>query len=191
MQRRWYIFFLMVFFSYMLNACSSESEPRPHLLSNDSDEHVLAELKTAPVRAFPNTPDDSHDIQLLIQYDRDFNIMSDAMEDELLALQAQGTLTDQFSDQRKLENIQTALSMLKALNLKTAQGRYIKDLLSDYWQSQQHILQQEKNLSEPLSSQRHVKDLGIFLQAHEQLEYWSKQLQETSAARPIEQPQPK
>ncbi len=57
--------------------------------------------------------------------------------------------------------------MLKDLDLKTEQGRYIQGLLYQYWENQ------EKNFSDKqVSKDEQVKQLADYLQAQNQLKYW-------------------
>ena len=91
----------------------------------------MQELITEPVKAFEKTPDDPHDIAMLTDFDTRFTQMSDEMEDELVKMQENGSLTEEFAYNRKRDNIQSALNMLKQLNLKTQQGRYIQGLMAE------------------------------------------------------------
>ncbi|MGM7375561.1 hypothetical protein ACOI3T_36195, partial [Acinetobacter baumannii] len=66
-----------------------------------------------------------------------------------------------------LDNVRSALTMLKDLDLKTEQGRYIQGLLYQYWENQ------EKNFSDKQASKdEQVKQLADYLQAQNQLKYW-------------------
>ncbi len=64
------------------------------------------------------------------------------MEDELMKMREAGTLTDEFAKTRQQDNIQSALNMLKELDLKTEQGRYIQTLMYQYWDNQAKIIQE-------------------------------------------------
>jgi hypothetical protein len=41
---------------------------------------------------------------------------------------------------RTLDNVRSSLTMLKDLDLKTEQGRYIQGLLYQYWENQERTL---------------------------------------------------
>ncbi|MGM7311487.1 hypothetical protein ACOI3P_17460, partial [Acinetobacter baumannii] len=100
-------------------------------------------------------------------YDRRFTEMSDEMETELEKMHEAGTLTKEFEQKRTLDNVRSALTMLKDLDLKTEQGRYIQGLLYQYWENQ------EKNFSDKQASKdEQVKQLADYLQAQNQLKYW-------------------
>ncbi|MCF4394340.1 hypothetical protein L1W66_10015, partial [Acinetobacter baumannii] len=72
-----------------------------------------------------------------------------------------------FEQKRTLDNVRSALTMLKDLDLKTEQGRYIQGLLYQYWENQ------EKNFSDKQASKdEQVKQLADYLQAQNQLKYW-------------------
>src|SRR5699024_378752 len=100
------------------------------------EDKIMQELITEPVKSFEKTPDDQHDIALLTDFDQRFSHMSDEMEDELIKMEDEGSLTDEFAQNRKRDNIRSALNMLKELDLKTEQGRYIQGLIAEYWQNQ-------------------------------------------------------
>jgi len=92
------------------------------------------------------------------------------MEDELIKMREAGTLTDEFAKTRKQDNIQSALNMLKELDLKTEQGRYIQTLMYQYWDNQAKIIQNKNATPE-----QNVKGLGELIHAQEQLEHWQSQ----------------
>ncbi len=78
-----------------------------------------------------------------------------------------GTLTTEFEQQRTLDNVRSSLTMLKDLDLKTEQGRYIQGLLYQYWENQ------EKHLSDKQANKdEQINDLADYLQAQNQLKYW-------------------
>ena len=74
-----------------------------------------------------------------------------------------GTLTDEFAKTRQQDNIQSALNMLKELDLKTEQGRYIQTLMYQYWDNQAKIIQDKA-----AAPHDNVKGLG-------ELEHWQSQ----------------
>ena len=163
--------------SVLMSAC----ERKPDTVSQSDkiqlEDKVMQELITEPVKTFPQTPDDQHDIALLTDFDQRFSQMSDEMEDELLKMEDQGTLTDEFAYNRKRDNIYSALTMLKELDLKTEQGRYIQGLMAEYWQNQAKFYDENKEkTAEPIkNSADQTKGLGEFLHAQEQLEHWQSQ----------------
>ena len=114
--------------SLILTGCNKANEyAEQDMLSND--DKILQELSSEPVKSFAKTANDPHDIALLVDYDQRFSSMSDEMEDELMKMREAGTLTDEFAKTRQQDNIQSALNMLKELDLKTEQGRYIQTLM--------------------------------------------------------------
>ena len=164
----------LLFSSLLLTACSKNNEadaPDP------SEDHMMQELESSPIKEFPKTADDQHDIALLTDYDRRFNEMSDEMEDELIKMRDNGSLTDEFARSRKQDNIQSALTMLKDLDLKTEQGRYIQGLMAQYWENQAKLLNNTTKTSQdiPNSTPDNIKGLGEFLHAQEQLDHWEAQ----------------
>lgn len=93
--------------------------------------------------------------------------MSDEMERELAKMHEAGTLTTEFEQQRTLDNVRSSLTMLKDLDLKTEQGRYIQGLFYQYWENQ------EKHLSDKQANKdEQINDLADYLQAQNQLKYW-------------------
>ncbi|RGD89866.1 hypothetical protein [Acinetobacter sp. SWAC57] len=155
--------------SLILTGCNKADE-RAEQDTLSSDDKVLQELSSEPVKNFAQTADDPHDITLLVDYDQRFSSMSDEMEDELIKMREAGTLTDEFAKTRKQDNIQSALNMLKELDLKTEQGRYIQTLMYQYWDNQAKIIQNKNATPE-----QNVKGLGELIHAQEQLEHWQSQ----------------
>ncbi len=160
--------------SLLFTGCSKNNEadaPDP------SEDRMMQELESSPIKEFPQTKDDQHDIALLLDYDRRFSEMSDEMEDELIKMRDNGSLTDEFARSRKQDNIQSALTMLKDLDLKTEQGRYIQGLMAQYWENQAKLLNNTSKTSQdiPNSTPDNIKGLGEFLHAQEQLDHWEAQ----------------
>ena len=186
MQRQFKHFALPVLLcsSVLMTACNDrDGTPSP----NDkvqSEDKVMQELITEPVKAFEKTPDDPHDIAMLTDFDTRFTQMSDEMEDELVKMQENGSLTKEFAYNRKRDNIQSALNMLKQLDLKTEQGRYIQGLMAEYWQAQAKLYDEYKDKkAEPIkNSADQTKGLGEFLHAQEQLEHWQSQYPDMNQA---------
>lgn len=158
--------------SLILTGCNKSNEPAEQDTLS-SDDKIMQELSSEPVKSFPQTADDPHDIALLVDYDQRLSSMSDEMEDELMKMREAGTLTDEFAKTRKQDSIQSALTMLKALELKTEQGRYIQALMYQYWDNQAKISQDKT-----AAPHDNVKGLGELIHAQEQLEVWQSQYPE-------------
>ena len=170
--------------SVLMSACDRKPDTVSQSDKIQLEDKVMQELITEPVKTFPQTPDDQHDIALLTDFDQRFSQMSDEMEDELLKMEDQGTLTDEFAYNRKRDNIYSALTMLKELDLKTEQGRYIQGLMAEYWQNQAKFYDENKEkTAEPIkNSADQTKGLGEFLHAQEQLEHWQSQYPDMNQA---------
>ncbi|MBJ9722022.1 hypothetical protein I5515_09410 [Acinetobacter calcoaceticus] len=154
--------------SLLLSACKKADEPaKTQQQATTPTDQVLEKLNERPVKTFPATADDEHDISILEDYDRRFTEMSDEMENELAKMHEAGTLTTEFEQQRTLDNVRSALTMLKNLDLKTEQGRYIQGLLYQYWENQEkHYSDKQVNKAD------RVNELADYLQAQNQLKYW-------------------
>lgn len=146
MQRQFKHFALPVLLcsSVLMTACNDrDGTPSP----NDkvqSEDKVMQELITGIQKAFEKTPDDPHDIAMLTDFDTRFTQMSDEMEDELVKMQENGSLTEEFAYNRKRDNIQSALNMLKQLNLN-ATGTLYSGLMAEYWQAQAKLYDEHKD----------------------------------------------
>ena len=104
------------------------------------------------------------------------------MEIELAKMKQANTLTPEFEQQRQKDNIKSALTMLKQLELKTEQGRYIQGLLYDYWEQQAKNLDQATlaNNNQQVDANKQVNHLNEYLHAQSQLHHWkSAQTPET------------
>ena len=97
--------------------------------------------------------------------------------DELERLHESKQLDAAFAKDRLKDNIQSALTMLKALDLKTPQGRYIQGLMSEYWEKQAQYLATQDTTSAPypVSKAQRQQGLADLLQAQQQLEHWRGQ----------------
>jgi len=64
--------------------------------------------------------------------------------------------------------------MLKELELKTEQGRYIQGLLYEYWDNQAKVLEQStlSNTSQNADTAKQVEHLNEYLHAQSQLHHW-------------------
>lgn len=155
--------------SLLLTACKKADEPAKteQHQTNSSTDQVMEKLNERPVKKFATTADDAHDIALLEDYDRRFTEMSDEMETELEKMHEAGTLTTEFEQKRTLDNVRSALTMLKDLDLKTEQGRYIQGLLYQYWENQEKYINDKQ-----ANKDEQVNQLADYLQAQNQLKYW-------------------
>ena len=99
--------------SLLLTACKKADEPAKTEQSHTSSstDQVLEKLNERPVKKFPATADDAHDIALLEDYDHRFTEMSDEMETELEKMHEAGTLTTEFEQKRTLDNVRSALTI--------------------------------------------------------------------------------
>ena len=163
----------MLFSSMVLVAACSPSKDASNK-ENASD--AQKDLKTAQIKPFPKTADDRHDIDLLIEYDQKFNEMNTALEADLKKMLDEGNLTPELELQRKQDSVRSAQNMLKDLDLKTEQGRYIQGLLYQYWEKQ---AKKYKNGQSSMNQKDHpnnkVKGMGDLITANNQLEYWKSQ----------------
>lgn len=162
----------------LLSACNQKNAENSNEIT--PEDQVMQEMSSELIKEFAKTAEDTHDIKLLIDYDSRYTAMTDDMEDELSQMQKNGTLTAEFAYTRKRDNILSALDMLKQLDLKTQQGRYIQGLLANYWETQSkwiesHKAEANKGTQVTDDTLTSVKD---FLQAQEQLEYWRNQYPE-------------
>jgi len=109
-----------------MTACSPKDSPQQNNSSEpkDASQEIMDQLKTKPIKTFPNTPNDSHDIALFEDYQQKFTENSNALEADLKKRAADGNLTPEIDQQLKRDGIQSALNMLKELNLKTITPRY-------------------------------------------------------------------
>ncbi|WP_121973273.1 hypothetical protein [Acinetobacter stercoris] len=164
------IFLLICSSGLILSACEQQSERATPKQQHQADAgaDVMKQLKEQPIREFPNTPLDAEDIATLVDFDERFAQMSDEMEAELMKMQKDGTLTAEFDFNRKRDNIQSALTMLKQLELKTEQGRYIQGLLYQYWEKQAVALDSQDSQNQ----QSTLNSLAEYVQAHKQLQHW-------------------
>lgn len=167
----------------LLTACNKDKEPAAKNESQtNSSTDAIGQLNQTPIKQFPSTPDDGHDIAILDDYDTRFTEMSDSMEIELAKMKQANTLTPEFEQQRQKDNIKSALTMLKQLELKTEQGRYIQGLLYDYWEQQAKNLDQATlaNNNQKIDANKQVNHLNEYLHAQSQLHHWkSTQTPET------------
>ena len=168
----------------LLMACDQKTSESPAetTMENSASDQVMQELKTEPLKDFPKTADDPHDIAALTDYEQRFQDMSSDLEKELNSMRDDENMTAEFVQQRQRDHVQSALNMLKALELKTEQGRYIQGMMYQYWQHQDKLVNspetQTKTVNEASES---VKGLGKYLHAQEQLERWRSQYPDLNA----------
>jgi hypothetical protein len=102
-----------------LTGCNKDKEPTATIENQtSSSQDAIGQLNQTPIKQFPATADDAHDIAVLDDYDRRFTEMTDSMEIELAKMKQENTLTPEFEAQRQKDNVNSALTMLKDLELK-------------------------------------------------------------------------
>lgn len=163
----------------LTTACTPKNDVQQN---NDSEtkntsQEVMDQLKTKPIKAFPNTLDDAHDIAVLEEYQQKLAENNNALEADLKKRSVEGNLTAEINHQLKRDGIESALTMLKELDLKTEQGRYIQGLYYQYWENQAKIYDEKKPSTTPTTPERDhpsdtLKGMGDMLTADEQLEHW-------------------
>lgn len=164
----------------LLSACSPKPEV-PEISpkeSIDPSDDLKAKIQAKEIKRFPSSDNDAHDITLLNSYQSNFDQVSQALDDDLQNLAVQGNLSAEMSNHRKRDLIQSSLNMLKDLDLKTAQGRYIQGLLYQYWENQANVydeLGQSANneLQNPTDA---VEGMGDYYTALAQLQHWQTTL---------------
>ena len=102
--------------------------------------------------------------------------IADSHKNQLEKMLDEGNLTPELELQRKQDSVRSAQNMLKDLDLKTEQGRYIQGLLYQYWEKQ---AKKYKNGQSSMNQKDHpnnkVKGMGDLITANNQLEYWKSQ----------------
>lgn len=164
-----------------LSAChQNNNEPAGDLSQQQQqDAEVMQQLQTPPVKDFPATAQDAHDIALLEDYESRFLAMSDELEEELARMRQAGDLTPEFERQRQREHAQSARDMLRELDLKTEQGRYIQGLHAEYWDTQARLLDQQEGAA---ANRIRTQGLTDYLHAQEQLKHWKNRLEASASA---------
>ena len=150
----------------LLGACSKSDESGKTAATGSKEKQ--GELKTAQIKPFAATTNDTHDIEVLNEFNQKYNQMHTELEADLKKMLDDGNLTPELEAQRKQDSVLSALTMLKALELKTEQGRYIQGLLYQYWEKQD----QKAQSSQAQAGARSKADL---ITANNQLEYWKSQ----------------
>lgn len=157
----------------LFSACSSQDEPKPKDQTAQNADTVMKELKTKPIKNFPSTPQDAADITVLDEYQEKFDAMNEELEADLEKMDQAGTLTEEIDQQRKRDSIQSALNMLKELDLKTEQGRYIQGLIYEYWENQAKNFDQKSNSTDKEKpAAESVRGMSDLLSAEAQLDHW-------------------
>ena len=167
---------LTIFLAFSLSACERSKVEHADKLSPE-DQIMQTQVEQAAIQPFEMTADDPHDIQLLMDYEQRHDQMSNDLEDELERLHESQQLDAAFAQNRLQDNIQSALSMLKELDLKTPQGRYIQGLMSHYWEQQAQYLATQNTTSAPypVSKEQRQQGLTDLLKEQQQLEQWRGQ----------------
>ena len=166
---------LTIFLAFSLSACERSKVEHADKLSPE-DQIMQTQVEQAAIQPFEMTADDPHDIQLLMDYEQRHDQMSNDLEDELERLHESQQLDAAFAQNRLQDNIQSALSMLKELDLKTPQGRYIQGLMSNYWEQQAaYLSSQTSTAAYPIRAEQRQQGLQALLQAQQQLEHWRGQ----------------
>ncbi|WP_216935123.1 MULTISPECIES: hypothetical protein [unclassified Acinetobacter] len=171
----------------LLMACDQKTSETPTEATTDNmaSDQVMKELKTEPLKDFPKTADDPHDIAVLTDYEKRFQEMSSDLEKELNSMRNDENMTAEFVQQRQRDHVKSALNMLKALDLKTEQGRYIQGMMYQYWEHQDKLLNSPQTQAATVNeASENVKGLGKYLHAQEQLERWRLQYQDLAKQEP-------
>lgn len=159
----------------LLSACNKDPQTTAHQeQQSTTNKDAIGQIKQIPIKQFPATANDAHDIAALDDYDRRFTEMSDSMEMELAKMKEANSLTPEFEQQRQKDNVRSALNMLKELELKTEQGRYIQGLLYEYWDNQAKVLEQStlSSTTQNADTAKQVDHLNEYLHAQSQLHHW-------------------
>lgn len=174
---------LLVVLVAALMACDQKVPTENKPTKDDSaSEQMMKELKGEGIREFAKTANDVNDIAVLTDYEDRFEMMSSELEAELVKLKQDGELDDAFVLQRQKDLTLSALNMLKDLELKTKQGRYVQGLYYHYWEQQQQLLAMDQDqLTKNMQANQTMKGLAQYLQAQEQLEHWRTEYPKTQS----------
>lgn len=168
----------------VLTACTpsdpsetTQKMPNINTESPDASDDLKDQIEAKPAKAFAQTQQDANDIALLEKYTTDFDALSTSLEDEIKHLEAQGNITDDMKLHRKRDLIQSSLNMLKELDLKTEQGRYIQGLYYQYWENQMFVYNEliQSSNNELRNPKDAVKNMGDYYTAEAQLKHWKTQ----------------
>ena len=158
----------------ILSAC--HKSPEQETTKTDPQNKVEQQLDTIPIKEFPATEQDTQDIEILVNFNNQFSALSDEMENEIIKMQQDGSLTPEFELSRRQDNIQSAFNMLKELDLHTEQGRYIQGLLYSSWEAQQKQLKENSSVE----AKQPVQGINEYMQAQKQLQHWKNQTEKKS-----------
>ena len=158
----------------ILSAC--HKSPEQEATKTDPQNKVEQQLDATPIKEFPATEHDAQDIEILVNFNNQFSALSDEMENEIIKMQQDGSLTPEFELSRRQDNIQSAFNMLKELDLHTEQGRYIQGLLYSSWEAQQKQLKENSSVE----AKQPVQGINEYMQAQKQLQHWKNQTEKKS-----------
>lgn len=166
----------------LMSACTPKDTTQENNSSEpkDASQEVMDQLKSKPIKQFASTPNDAHDIALFDEYQQKFDENSHALEADLKKRNAEGSLTEAIDHQLKRDSVESAMNMLKALDLKTEQGRYVQGLYYQYWENQAKVYDEKKQSAdgELKTPSDAVKGMGDMFTADEQLEHWKQNTQD-------------
>ncbi|AOA59350.1 hypothetical protein [Acinetobacter larvae] len=140
-----------------------------------SDSAADKSSASAAIKDFQQTADDPHDIAQLIQFEKQIKNLTHDIEKDLQLLAEQQKMSQELLQQRQHDFILSALNLLKSLDLRTEQGRYIQALYATHWDEQLH------HFSENPTPVSNSANLSAFTtgdaqqQAHQQLQKWQSQ----------------
>lgn len=164
--------------------CITACTPKDHSAQNNGSEpkdvsqEILNQNQSQHIKVFANTPDDAHDIQLLNEYNQNYEDNMRSMDADIQQRSKDGNLTDEIRLQLKRDSIQSSLNMLKELDLKTEQGRYIQGLLYEYWEHQEH--NQHEMKANTMDENKDAAEITENLdQAQNQLDFWQSKTDAT------------
>ena len=160
----------------LFSACtpkSDQNQSAPTAETHSSSAH-MPEQQTLTLRTFAASKDDAHDIAVLETFYEKIDLLRTDVEADLKNLQQQGNLSTDIAVLRQRDYMQSALHMLKALNLRTEQGRYIQGLLYQYWESQaqQSLPVSHATAEHPIRLESDTVDRTDYLSAQAQLNNW-------------------
>lgn len=128
-----------------LYGCSHDEQPiDKSKLGIESNPAILKQLQTKPIQPFAQTAEDQHDLDLLNAYVVERDRINASLEQQLVQDTAAGKSSAQLTNQRKYATLEALSNNLKALALKSAQGRYIQTIWLNYWDTQRKQLKQQQ-----------------------------------------------
>lgn len=166
----------------LLSGCNQSNTSKVDTKESvDPSQELKKQVAAQPIKNFEATPDDAHDIALLNDYGQRFDALTVELENELKQFKQDGNWTENLEFQRKRDLIESSLNMLKELDLKTQQGRYIQGLYYQYWENQANVYteleQSEKDeLKNPTDA---IKNMSDYYTAQAQLKAWQQSTSST------------